>query len=62
VTQTPVDGVGDEAFAADTGQAGHVLYFRSGDTYLKVDAFAVRGPLKDLDAEKQVAEYLLQKL
>jgi len=62
VTQMPVDGVGDEAFAADTGQAGHILYFRKGDTYVKVDAFALRGPLKDLDAEKQVAQYVLQKL
>ena len=62
VTQTPVDGLGDEAFTADTGQAGHILYFRKGDTYVKVDAFAVRGPLKDLEAEKQIAQYILQRL
>ena len=62
VTQAPVAGIGDDAFAADIGQGGHLLYFRKGDQYFKVDAFAVRGPLKDLEAEKQIAQYILQRL
>jgi hypothetical protein len=61
-TKTSVDGIGDEAFAKDTGQAGHILWFRTGDKYFQVNVFALRGPLKDLDAEKQVAQYILQKL
>jgi len=62
VTKTSVDGVGDEAFAKDTGQAGHILWFRTGDKYFEVDVFVLRGPLQDLDAEKQVSLYILQKL
>jgi hypothetical protein len=62
VTQATVDGVGDEAFAADVGRMGHLLWFRKGDVSFKVDALAVRGRLKDLDAEKQVALYMLQNL
>lgn len=60
--KTSVDGIGDGAFAKDTGQAGHILWFRTGEKYFEVDAFAVKGPLKDLDAEKQVGQYILQKL
>lgn len=62
VTKSSVDGIGDEAFAKDGGQAGHILWFRAGEKYFEVDVFAARGPLKDLDAEKQVAQYVLQKL
>ena len=62
VTKTSVSGVGDEAFAKDTGQAGHILWFHTGDRYFQVNVFALRGLLKDLDAEKQVAQYILQKL
>jgi hypothetical protein len=62
VTKAPVDGIGDEAFAKDTGQAGHILWFRTGDKYFQVNVFALRGPLKDLDAEKQIAQDILQKL
>jgi hypothetical protein len=62
VTQAKVDGIGDDAFAPDVGRAGHLLWFRKGDRCFKVDVFAARGPLKDLDAEKRVARYILDKL
>ena len=62
VTKAPVAGIGDEAFAKDAGQAGHILWFRTGDKYFQVNVFALRGPLKDLDAEKQIAQYILDKL
>ena len=61
-TQTEVDGVGDAAISIDAGPPGPILWFRKGDLAFEVDVVAVRGPLEGLDAEKQIAQYVIQKL